>query len=275
VGAQGRSPIFKYFQRSLPDHLRQRCKREFETMTDVKTDGPAGIVAELTVNPWLDWAARATIVIVFAAFACVGLAGIPRLLPLDSLHKLLVAAASIANIMFLSLVASTTLTRLAPILKAKGIVPRISALLGTFLCMALAFLPKADLGPGLSAFSTALILIGTSLSFVVLRWLGKSFSILAEARQLVTEGPYRIVRHPLYICEGIAVVGVMLQVISPWAILIAIVVAMLQYRRMINEEAILNSAFPEYRAYAARTPLVIPARLADFYARSNPALKNR
>jgi protein-S-isoprenylcysteine O-methyltransferase Ste14 len=236
-------------------------------MTDVKTDGPAGIVAELTVNPWLDWAARATIVIVFTAFACVGLAAIPRLLPLDSLHKLLVATASIANIMFLSLVASTTLTRLAPILKAKGIVPRISALLGTFLCMALAFLPKADLGPGLSAFSTALILIGASLSFVVLRWLGKSFSILAEARQLVTEGPYRIVRHPLYICEGIAVVGVMLQVISPWAILIAIVVAMLQYRRMINEEAILNSAFPEYRAYAARTPLVIPARLADFYAR--------
>jgi protein-S-isoprenylcysteine O-methyltransferase Ste14 len=244
-------------------------------MTDVKTDGPAGIVAELTVNPWLDRAARATIVIVFTALACAGLAAIPRLFPLDNLHKLLVAAASIANIMFASLIASTTLTRLAPILKAKGIVPRISALLGTFLCMALAFLPKADLGPGLSAFSTALILIGASLSFVVLRWLGKSFSILAEARQLVTKGPYRIVRHPLYICEGIAIVGVMLQVISPSAIFIAIVVAMLQYRRMINEEAILSSAFPEYGAYAARTPLVIPARLADFYARSNPALKNR
>ncbi len=244
-------------------------------MTGVKTDGPAGMVAESTVNPWLDRAARATIVVVFAAFACIGLAGIPRLLPLDSLHKLLMASASIANIMFVSLVAWTTLTRLAPVLKAKGIVPRISALLGTFLCMALAFLPRADLGPGLSAFSTALILIGASLSFVVLRWLGKSFSILAEARQLVTEGPYRFVRHPLYICEGITVLGVTLQVISPSAILIAIVVAMAQYRRMINEEAVLTLAFPEYRAYAARTPLVIPAGLARFYARSNPALKNR
>jgi len=41
---------------------------------------------------------------------------------------------------------------------------------------------------------------------------------------------------------------------------------MIQYRRMINEEKILtSSAFPEYRAYAARTPLVIPARLAGFY----------
>ena len=102
-----------------------------------------------------------------------------------------------------------------------------------------------------------------------------AFLIVPSLTYLAMEGPYRIVRHPLYICEGIAVVGAMLQVISPWAILIAIVVAMLQYRRMINEEAILNSAFPEYSAYAERTPLVIPARLVDFCARSNPVLKNR
>jgi protein-S-isoprenylcysteine O-methyltransferase Ste14 len=135
-------------------------------------------------------------------------------------------------------------------------------LLGTFLCTGLAFLPKAELGPVLSATSTTLTMIGAALSFVVLRWLGKSFSIHAEARQLVTGGPYRIVRHPLYVCEGIAVIGVVLQVVSPWAVSIAIAFAMIQYRRMMNEEAILNLAFPEYRAYAARTPRIIPVRLA-------------
>jgi protein-S-isoprenylcysteine O-methyltransferase Ste14 len=229
------------------------------------------VVPEPTSNRWSDWAARAAIVVVFTTFAFGGVAGIPRLFPLDSIHKLLVVGASIANVMFLSLVASTALTRLAPIRKAKGIEPRISALLGTFLCTALGLLPKADLGPFLSITSTVLIIIGASLSFAVLRWLGKSFSILAEARRLVTEGPYRMVRHPLYICEGIAIVGVMLQVISPLAVSIVIAVALVQYRRMINEEAILNSAFPEYRAYAARTPLLIPAGLAGFYKRSNPA----
>jgi protein-S-isoprenylcysteine O-methyltransferase Ste14 len=232
------------------------------------------------VNPWADWVARAAIVVVFTALAILGVAGIQQLAPLDSVHKVLMVAARIANVMFLSLVAATALTRLAPIQKSRGIEPRISALLGTFLSMALALLPKAELGPILSVTSTALIMMGASLSFVVLRWLGKSFSILAEARRLVTDGPYRLVRHPLYICEGIALVGLVLQVISPLAVTIAIVVAVIQYRRMINEEAILSASFPEYRAYAAQTPRLIPARLvskwfAAFYPGSKPAEKNR
>jgi hypothetical protein len=38
------------------------------------------------------------------------------------------------------------------------------------------------------------------------------------------------------------------------------VVVMIQCRRMINEERILRQAFPEYAAYAATTPFLIPAR---------------
>jgi protein-S-isoprenylcysteine O-methyltransferase Ste14 len=218
-------------------------------------------IPDCGVNPWLDWTSRAAIVIIYGGFALIGIASVPRLLPLDSVHKLLMIAASIANVLFLSLVAKTTITRLVPIQKSKGIEPRISALLGATLSIALAFLPKAELGPIWSALSTTLILVGASLSFVVLRWLDKSFSILAEARRLVTEGPYRIVRHPLYVCEGVALVGVTLQVLSPLAVLIAVVVAIIQCRRMINEEAILRRAFPEYHAYAANTPFLIPAKL--------------
>ena len=115
-------------------------------MTDIKpgTDRSHGKISALesTVNRWLDWTARAAIVVVFTALVVIGVTVIPRLLPLDSIHKLLMLAASIANVLFLSLVAATAITRLVPIQKSKGIEPRISALLGTFLLTTVALLPK-------------------------------------------------------------------------------------------------------------------------------------
>ena len=220
----------------------------------------------------LEWSARAAIVAVFTALAALNLAGIYHMAPPDGPERLLALAARLANFMFLILVAATALTRLSPILKAKGIEPRVSALLGTFLCAGLAMLPKTELGPVLSITSTLLIIVGSVSSFIVLRWLGKSFSILAEARRLVTSGPYKVVRHPLYLCEGIALLGVALQVISPLAVAIALIIVLIQFRRMINEEVVLNSAFPEYGAYAARTPRVVPALVAGFHSGSNPVM---
>jgi protein-S-isoprenylcysteine O-methyltransferase Ste14 len=92
----------------------------------------------------------------------------------------------------------------------------------------------------------------------VLRWLGQSFSIMAEARRLITHGPYAIVRHPLYVCEEIALVGMLIQVISPLALLIAAAHGLLQFRRLLNEEKVLRATFPEYERYAAHVPRLIP-----------------
>jgi len=64
-------------------------------------------------------------------------------------------------------------------------------------------------------------------------------------------------------------VGITLQVLSPLAVLIGIAAVTLQCRRMINEEAILKVAFPEYRAYAANTSFLIPIKLSRFFTGSN------
>jgi protein-S-isoprenylcysteine O-methyltransferase Ste14 len=50
-------------------------------------------------------------------------------------------------------------------------------------------------------------------------------------------------------------------VISLEAVLVSLVFGAFQYRRMINEERILSSAFPEYASYAKRTPRIFPARV--------------
>jgi protein-S-isoprenylcysteine O-methyltransferase Ste14 len=115
-----------------------------------------------------------------------------------------------------------------------------------------------DLAPVIRILAICLILAGWLLSIYVLGWLGRSFSIMAQARRLVTRGPYAVVRHPLYVTEEIAMIGMVLLCLSPLAILIAAVQWLFQLRRMTHEERVLSAAFPEYSAYAALTPKIIP-----------------
>ena len=229
---------------------------------DHATERPAAGANWFGNGTTYDWMARTTVVLVFSFLAILSINGAFQVAanwtdqPLD--HKVLTIAARISNALFMALVAATTVTRLRPIRKAGGVQPRISALLGTFLATSLVLLPRAQLSPIWLALSSALVIIGTSLSFAVLRWLGKSFSIMAEARRMVTNGPYALVRHPLYVCEEIALIGILIQVISPAALIIAITHGLLQFQRILNEEKLLRATFPEYEGYAARTPRLIP-----------------
>jgi protein-S-isoprenylcysteine O-methyltransferase Ste14 len=81
---------------------------------------------------------------------------------------------------------------------------------------------------------------------------------MAETRQLVTTGPYRFVRHPLYLAEEIAIVGVFIQFASVWTALLLAVQIGFQLRRMHNEELVLAAGFSEYDAYRRNTARLIP-----------------
>ena len=75
-----------------------------------------------------------------------------------------------------------------------GLYPRLVALLGSFLFLLLVpFLPKNELSPTLDLLSILLMLSESILATVALLYLGRSFSILPEARRLVVTGPYRLV----------------------------------------------------------------------------------
>lgn len=89
--------------------------------------------------------------------------------------------------------------------------------------------------------------------------LGTNISMVPQAREVVTHGPYARVRHPLYAAELLNVVGICLGTIGfgPWLVLIALIV--FQVLRARREEALLSSELPGYAEYKARTPMLVPA----------------
>jgi protein-S-isoprenylcysteine O-methyltransferase Ste14 len=215
-------------------------------------------IARADVNRVGDLAGRIALVVMFATAAINQTLGVIGLFEDYGEPRFLDLATRLASIAYVVLLVSVTVVRLKPIRNAEGLEPRLSALAGTFLSVALVALPLADIGTGLRVTALILMATGWILSACVLLSLGRAFSVMAQARRLVTTGPYAIVRHPLYLCEEVMVLGVALMHLSIAAVLIVAAHWMFQLRRMTNEEKVLGAAFPECAAYAARTPKIIP-----------------
>ncbi len=95
---------------------------------------------------------------------------------------------------------------------------------------------------------TVIGVLGYGLIFASLVSLGGRFGIAAADRGLVKSGPYRWVRHPMYVGE-LLLRGAML-VVTPWPGLVLLVaMAMVQGVRAVYEERVIE----EYATYAAQT----------------------
>jgi len=136
--------------------------------------------------------------------------------------------------------------------------PRFAALAGTYLSTGFVLLPQQELSGALYLVSLLSIIAGTGFAIWAVLFLGRSISLLPEARRLVTRGPYALIRHPLYIGELIALAGVALQYHSVWALLLLGLVFAFQLQRMKYEELVLLQFFPEYQDYMARTARLVP-----------------
>jgi protein-S-isoprenylcysteine O-methyltransferase Ste14 len=141
---------------------------------------------------------------------------------------------------------------------ALGFYPRCAAVAGTFLGVGMVLLPLQALSAALYFGSLLLIIGGTGLSIYAALVLGRSISIVPEARRLVTWGPYALLRHPLYLGEIVAVAGIALQYLSGWALLLLAVICAFQLQRRKYEERVLFQVFPKYGDYMARTARLIP-----------------
>jgi len=169
-----------------------------------------------------------------------------------------VLASRVALILFLALLIGFHLARRRPVAKAHGALPRLVALLGATLTVAMILLDRPPGSVALNVASAALILIGNYISIVAVMSLGRSLSIMPEARKLVVTGPYRFVRHPLYAAEEIAILGVWLQFMSWPATAILVGHFVIQLWRLGFEEQVLRDSFPDYEAYARTTARLVP-----------------
>jgi len=141
-----------------------------------------------------------------------------------------------------------------------SLVPGLVALVGTFLLNVVGYLPVDDTTSTEALLaSSGVVILGTLWTIVSLATLGRCFGIFPEARGLVARGPYRLVRHPVYVGELISAVGMVIAKPHPIILVLFAVFAALQYGRTIYEERALRAAFPEsYPAYARRVPRLIP-----------------
>ena len=112
------------------------------------------------------------------------------------------------------------------------------------------------------ARETASVLV-LGVGLVAMLWslgaLGTNISVVPQAREVITYGPYSLVRHPLYTAELVSITGLCLAHRGPWPWVVLAALLAFQVIRARREEALLTRELPGYADYRARTPMLVPA----------------
>jgi protein-S-isoprenylcysteine O-methyltransferase Ste14 len=101
-------------------------------------------------------------------------------------------------------------------------------------------------------------LFGAAFSIWAISYLRASFGLRTAVRELVTTGPYRRIRHPLYFGEIIHMLGIALLAGTPVALYLLVVAVALQAVRAKIEERKFIATIPAYAGFRDRTGFLWP-----------------
>jgi protein-S-isoprenylcysteine O-methyltransferase Ste14 len=76
---------------------------------------------------------------------------------------------------------------------------------------------------------------------------------IQQGQQVISAGPYSIVRHPMYLAMLLMMIFTPLALGSYWGMLVSIALIFLLAVRAKNEEELLMKELPGYREYAEKT----------------------
>jgi protein-S-isoprenylcysteine O-methyltransferase Ste14 len=122
----------------------------------------------------------------------------------------------------------------------------IAAVFGTIVFL---LVRPSDIALAPQAIALTLQMVGLAVQVTGKITLGRSFGAVAANRGVVTGGPYRIVRHPIYLGYLLSHIGFILANFSIWNMGVYAVGYALQIIRILAEERLLitDAGYREYR----------------------------
>ena len=131
-------------------------------------------------------------------------------------------------------------------------------------------LADRGVGPVIARHNEALFAVGISLGVLgialrvwAVRTLGRFFQLVLVVQpdhHVVSNGPYRVIRHPSYAGPLLAFVGIGLA-LNHWvslALCFALPAAALVHRIVIEEKMLVSGLGAEYEEYRRRTKRLVP-----------------
>lgn len=107
--------------------------------------------------------------------------------------------------------------------------------------------PDTRAWPGFAQWT---FVCGTAITLASMAWLGRSFGVLPAVRSIVARGPYRWLRHPVYMGELILMVACVMAALDGFRLLALAAGTVLLVVRIRAEEEVLMASTP-YREYAS------------------------
>ncbi|MCU1285273.1 MAG: protein-S-isoprenylcysteine methyltransferase [Acidobacteriales bacterium] len=165
-----------------------------------------------------------------------------------------------------TVVAASFLLRRPLAQQAKGLGPRIAAYVGTFMMVAFVRLASSYYpawvehtnGLLLNRLGISFWFIGTLFGLYSLWYFRHAFSLVPQARELVTSGPFRIARHPIYLSYVLQYIGIWLTHKTTAMGIVLVLWFAVMLIRMKYEEALLMAVFPEYALYKLQVRAIYP-----------------
>jgi protein-S-isoprenylcysteine O-methyltransferase Ste14 len=145
-----------------------------------------------------------------------------------------------------------------PLARYETLMPNLSAVVGGFGIYLFGMLEPATTQFLGIYIPLALLAVGAAIVLWALRYLRRASSIVPQARTVVDHGPYRYVRHPMYLGNMLTIVGLGLIVSTPSALFLSFICLVLQIARARYEDQLLASTFEGYRAYMSRVNAFLP-----------------